>query len=405
MQHKSCTPAPCPTINCEFADWSPWSGCGIGVCDGYQTRQRVIKTPGSGPGAIVCKGETAQTSGCKPCEAIQPVNCQFSEWVTIGGMPDWGGCNVQCGGGRINKKRHIAVEAKNGGKPCDGALEETSSCNTQVCPGEVKENCLWADWSQWGACDVCGPTGQRTRARKVARAPKNGGKNCETADSEEITTCDVPCGKTYCTWGDWQAYGDCTASCGPAQKARRRYLFSSSVEKTIPPSKAKFEVESVRKYEALEAHIESVHAARWRDLSTAFALGGVAVMVFYAAMRLVSRARNTSSDHTYSRMLGIDTDKDAERSSTFMDASFSLAPEASSLSCQASSVRDITDPDTEEMHPSCTPLSANCLGGVPLLDAETTRESSIREPLVKQAALEDVEFARVVWGYDEEGLE
>jgi hypothetical protein len=42
------------------------------------------------------------------------------------------------------------------------------------------------------------------------------------------------------------------------------------------------------KYSELKAHIDSVNSSRWRDLSGAFLLGGVAFLVALSAIRLRS---------------------------------------------------------------------------------------------------------------------
>lgn len=301
QQHRTCTAAECPTQNCEFGAWTQWSGCngpsGVEVCDAFQRRHRVIAKNSFGPGAKACSGETEQTTGCKPCKAIGAVDCEFSKFIVIGGTAAWGGCSAQCGGGRVVSRRHIAVQAKNGGKACEGPLEKTESCNTQTCAGFGIRDCEWGAWVQWGSCDTCGPTGQRTRTREISQLPKNGGKNCDLTDSQQITKCDKPCGKTYCAWNDWQAFGDCTSSCGKGQKSRRRYLFSSIVEMQIPPSKENIAV----KFAEIHAHIKALDSTQLRDISAAFALGGVAWLVLLAAVRLLPRGRQQA--HHYSRMI------------------------------------------------------------------------------------------------------
>jgi len=290
---------PCPSIDCLLNAWQPWSGCGTG-CDGYQKRHRTVQTPGSGPIGKQCAGAMEETIGCKPCEAIVPVNCQWSDWIIIGGVAAYNGCTVSCGGGRVVRKRHIAVNARNGGKACDGALQETHECGSQSCPTQVAIDCVWGSWIEWTACDTCGPTGQRTRSRAIATPPSNGGKDCGEEDSEQIKSCNVPCDQTYCTWQAWQPWGNCSASCGSGRKSRRRYLFSSTEpdleQLTLPKQDDK---QFASKYSELKAHIDSVNSSRWRDLSGAFLLGGIAFLVALSAIRLRSSVTSNSEAASY----------------------------------------------------------------------------------------------------------
>jgi len=252
-----------------------------------------------------------ETIGCKPCEAVTPVDCRWSGWTVTGGVSQYNGCTVSCGGGRVVKQRHIEINAKNGGKACKGAVKETYGCNPKTCPSQVPVDCKWADWSNWTACDACGSTGQRTRSRVIATVPMKGGKNCETGDSEQITSCNVPCANTYCTWQAWQPWGNCTASCGNARKSRRRYLFSSESgddAKTLALPK-RDDPQFVAKFAELQAHIESVNSSRWRDLSGAFILGGVAFLVALSAMRFSAiRQRHNSSKYSALDASGSDQD-------------------------------------------------------------------------------------------------
>jgi hypothetical protein len=302
-QFKSCNNAMCPSGDCVFAPWMAWSGCGT-ACDGYQRRHRTIKTHGFGPQGKMCEGSTEETIGCKPCTAVVPVNCEFSEWVTSGGVAGYGGCSAQCGGGRKILKRHIKVQAQNGGTPCQGSLEKTIACNEKICPAQLPIDCVWETWSPWGACDKCGPTGQKARTRGISVEPKHGGNNCTQEASEELTKCDQPCGETYCTWGDWQAFGACSATCGHAQKSRRRYLWSSNVSHPIPPTEEHILNSSVSlKYAELQLHLDGLQSSRLRDLTAAFAFGGIAFAVGLSVVRVASFARARRS-YRYSRMLG-----------------------------------------------------------------------------------------------------
>lgn len=309
QETRQCNEAQCPSQDCTWNAWSLWSGCSkpgqaMQTCGGSQTRKRSVAQIGDGPVGQQCEGVTEQMKGCKTCDAVNPVDCQFSEWVAFGGVPEYGGCTMSCGGGRKIKKRHIAVLAVNGGKACEGALEATTACNTKSCENEAPVDCAWGVWSGWGSCDVCGHTGQRTRSRLITQNSVNGGKNCTAGDSIQLEPCQTPCEKTYCIWGSWAEWGGCNANCGHAQKSRRRYLeasTNSSNADDLPPVQADF----ARKYSELEAHIQAVNSAQLRDLCGAFAFGGIAFLVALAALRLSTNmraTRNTSGMSAYSML-------------------------------------------------------------------------------------------------------
>merc|ERR1712048_1207659 len=98
----------------------------------------------------------------------------------------------------------------------------TRACNTKACPIEVRKvDCSWGAWSTWGACSKCG--GERTRFRHVVREPSNGGKSCDAGSSEEMDKCPRRCHeKSYCVWGEWGPFSECTETCGTGGKRSRQ---------------------------------------------------------------------------------------------------------------------------------------------------------------------------------------
>ena len=56
----------------------------------------------------------------------------FSEWS------DWYPCNVSCGGGEQWRNRSCNGPYYHGA-PCDGAFNETQSCNEMECPSKLIE--------------------------------------------------------------------------------------------------------------------------------------------------------------------------------------------------------------------------------------------------------------------------
>merc|ERR1719223_2060751 len=75
--------------------------------------------------------------------------------------------NLTCGGGQKYRVRSIAVPAINGGSPCSGMMSMMDSCNMQTCENNDCVDCLWGEWTDWGACSHCG--GQRYRVRSILR--------------------------------------------------------------------------------------------------------------------------------------------------------------------------------------------------------------------------------------------
>ena len=63
------------------------------------------------------------------------VNCQWGEWN------EDSECSKSCGGGTQTRSRSKIVVEKYGGK-CDGASNQTISCNKEDCPSELV-NRIW----------------------------------------------------------------------------------------------------------------------------------------------------------------------------------------------------------------------------------------------------------------------
>merc|ERR1712048_256979 len=107
---------------------------------------------------------------------------------------------------------------------CKGNLAEVEMCHTKACE---RQDCVWADWSDWGACDKCG--GQKRRFRHIISLPSYGGRPCDSKDSEEIQSCDRLCNKAgYCTWAEWGEWTKCSlTACTPQTRQRRRSLVVS----------------------------------------------------------------------------------------------------------------------------------------------------------------------------------
>jgi len=290
-QFQDCSLPICKSVPCVFSDWSAWSLC-PGECDGVKRRERNITQVGSPDQA--CDGALVETTNCPRCLAPKAVDCRFSDWFD-------GECTVSCGGGRYVRTRTIEEEAKNGGAPCDGHLKVVKRCSEQVCENFAPVDCQWGAWGDWSACTQCGSKGVRTKKRDIAQLPLNAGKPCTAGDAEKQAPCPDACPKTYCTWGDWQAFGACTATCGNATKTRRRFLYSSTLKPIaeIPDKSAIV----AKKYAELEAQIAGAETKRTQDLSIAFTVGAIGCLVLLIGVRTCALSHFSRSVKTsYSRM-------------------------------------------------------------------------------------------------------
>jgi hypothetical protein len=223
-----------PLVDCVFSDWGGWSGCSL-TCNGVMKRSRRIAAYGSGAGTF-CNGPLKEVSACNPvpnvappaeCSDDPPVDCLLSDWGS------WGACSVSCDGGEMSRERSVIHHAQNGGLPCSGDIHQVTDCGRMKCPGPPPIDCAFGLWDDWGACTQC--AGERKRFREIAIHPAHGGKNCELTAGEEVGSCPRQCReKLYCTWGEWEEWGGCSAKCGEGKRKRERKLVSTSVPSAPP---------------------------------------------------------------------------------------------------------------------------------------------------------------------------
>ncbi|CAE8680778.1 unnamed protein product [Polarella glacialis] len=252
-------------VDCVLALWGLWSPCSAS-CDGIQRRARVVLTYGRGDGKF-CEGAIKETRPCNPspgellpiaCSKGPQVDCQLSEWA------GWGSCTATCGGGSHVRGRKILVQATNGGKACDGRLEEIRECSRNDCAAPAPQDCKLSQWQEWGACSKC--SGQRLRYRNILQYAEFAGLNCNETDTQESTSCPRKCdGESFCVWATWEEWQRCTAACGTGGKrTRRRYLQVTS----DPTSKADAlqpVQDLVMKYSALYMRTEELEGSHLQD--------------------------------------------------------------------------------------------------------------------------------------------
>merc|ERR1712212_166627 len=105
----------------------------------------------------------------------------------------------------------------------DGRLKEEEAevafeknlLRTHPCP------CVWGEWEAWGECTVSCGAGNKTRDRQVAKNATNGGDEWD-GSSPETTSCGSgPC-PIDCLWGSWGEWSDCSTECGDGTRERHR---------------------------------------------------------------------------------------------------------------------------------------------------------------------------------------
>ena len=140
-----------PTVNCAWTVWNAWDTCTKSCDGGTQQRTRVIGAPPK-YGGTNCTGNATETGPCNThnCPGNSSmsfdltsfgtehnvmikidyflVDCTWNVWGS------WGSCTKTCGSGSMTRTR-----SKNGpfygGIDCSGSLSESTSCNTNSCPG------------------------------------------------------------------------------------------------------------------------------------------------------------------------------------------------------------------------------------------------------------------------------
>ncbi|RUS87810.1 hypothetical protein EGW08_004409 [Elysia chlorotica] len=194
-------------VNGVWSLWSSWSQCSVTCEGGTQTRTRQCDHPPRLHGGRDCEGESIQTKSCTL--EMCPVDGVWQVWGP------WDACSVSCGNGTQTRHRDCYGPFYDGDQ-CEGDANQTRDCMDRHCPVDG----VWAAWSSWGECSQTCASGTRTRDRNCT-GPFYEGRPCDGAFQEEesCNTHDCPVDGE---WLQWQAWADCSVSCGGGARQRTR---------------------------------------------------------------------------------------------------------------------------------------------------------------------------------------
>lgn len=115
-EFQACNEVNCP-VDCELEDWpETWSDCDEECGDGFQFRNRGVKTEAAYQGAA-CTGDVFEEKSCKMKECA--IDCVMGNWSDVAGAE----CSATCGGGTIEQERDIIVDDAHDGLECPAVNE------------------------------------------------------------------------------------------------------------------------------------------------------------------------------------------------------------------------------------------------------------------------------------------
>lgn len=217
-------------VDCRMSPWTHWDRCTRTCGGGQSTRHRQV-TRNPRFGGKPCGTDLIQTTGCNdnPCNIE---DAQVSAWSS------WSACDTDCGTGQQFRTRVITRGVQYGGVGFYGPLQETAYCIREEC-GDAPQGCVWGEWTQWTSCDrYCGG-GQKTRERRIAKVPRNGGDLCYPYDKVETEPCNTQhCLDSACIdgkWGGWTEWESCSSTCHGGVTWRSRSIHKEANECGHPP--------------------------------------------------------------------------------------------------------------------------------------------------------------------------
>jgi len=162
-----------------------------------------------------------EASKPKPCTTPKrstPVGSDGCHWEAWG---EWAPCKATCGGGLSSRSRKlVVVTTLSSGTVTECSNDaQTKPCGVADCPID----CVWEKWQTWSECSAtCGP-GSRSKRRTNIPA-QFGGSACVDAFEKSIDCFLAEC---FSTWGEWSDWNGCSRTCGSGQEKRYRELFTA----------------------------------------------------------------------------------------------------------------------------------------------------------------------------------
>uniref|UniRef100_UPI0035900F1F hemicentin-1 n=1 Tax=Myxine glutinosa TaxID=7769 RepID=UPI0035900F1F len=131
----------------------------------------------------------------------------------------WGPCSVDCGKGSQERVRRCNNPwPANGGRTCQGPSAERQTCYAKPCPVDGE----WTSWNAWEECSQSCGHAVRSRTRSCTQpSPQHGGSSCKGSPVETIL-CDLAQCPVHGGWSSWLSWETCSRSCGEGLQTRQR---------------------------------------------------------------------------------------------------------------------------------------------------------------------------------------
>jgi len=184
--------AECPPDQCQWEDWSEWTGCTKTCGTGASVREAKLVHKANPPSGG-CQNSKVENKTCGT--QVCGDSCAWNDWE------NWSPCSASCGVGRSFRTRSVDVEATHSlGGVCNTSSPETRTCNVEHCP----VTCHFGDWGAWSKCSVTCGSGTKERTRTLLNS------SCSDCPSSEqnTATCTHACAPEKCPWDDWSSWNE-----------------------------------------------------------------------------------------------------------------------------------------------------------------------------------------------------